>query len=186
MPTEYLDTGEALRQLNLYFDVAAMRESLLYGDRATQWEAECGRLFRRLWAVLKSASESYREEMVQQLAGRAQSLLGDVWDVPPLVIERGLRPETAGHLLANLTRLQAQLVRLRRRLQEIGSDTLVRGLQEVLDDLTAPTARLAAHVNALTSIYDLLLVRPAYRLLEHWLFASPLPYEADEERMEAE
>src|SRR5579872_3160345 len=99
MAAEYLDTKEALRQLNLYFDAESMRASLLYGDRAAHWEEECARVFRHLRAVLKSAAENHRDETTQQLTEQAVSLLGDVVDVPHLVIERGLRPETAGHLL---------------------------------------------------------------------------------------
>jgi len=186
MPSNYLDTSEALRQLNLYFDVDAMRACLLYGDRARQWEEECGRVFRRLWAVLKSATESHREEKVQQHAGRALSLLSDVWDTPALVVERGLRPDTGGHLLGQLTRMQAYLVRLRRRLREIESAGLERGLQDATDDLAFPIARLAAHVHALAAVYDLLMVRPALRTLEHWLFAAPVPVEQDEESVEVD
>jgi hypothetical protein len=186
MPTDYLDSNEALRQLNLYFDVESLRANLLLGDRARLWEEECGRVFRRLWAVLKSAAESHHDEQAQQHAGRALGLLSDVWDVPALVIERGLRPETAGGMAAGLTRMQAHLVRLRRHLREIGSTGLERSLQEAMDDLAFPVARLAAHVNALTAVYDLLMVRPALRILEHWLFDTPAPVEHDEEAAEVE
>ena len=44
-----------------------------------------------------------------------------------------------------------------------------------MEELAIPTARLAAHVNALTAVYDLLMVRPALRVLESWLFEAPAP-----------
>jgi hypothetical protein len=181
MPTDFLDTNEALRQLNLYFDADSVRASLLYGDRGQRWEEECGRVFRRLWAVLKSAGEHHREEEVQHLTNRALNLLTAVWDTPALAVERGLRPETAGHLLAQLTRLQAYLIQLRRHLRDIHSAALEHSLQEAMDDLSFPQARLAGHVHALAAVYDLLMVRPALRTLEHWLFATPIPVELEEE-----
>jgi hypothetical protein len=186
MPADYLDSNEALRQLNLYFDVASVRASLLMEDRGRAWEDDCGRVFRRLWAVLKLAGESHRDEQTQRLVQRALGLLSDIWNTPTLVIERGLRPETAGDLLAQCTRMQVYLVQIRRRLSEIESAGLELSVREGMDDLAFAVARLSAHVHALTSVYDLLMVRPCLRLLEHWLFSTPIPVEAEEEEVEVE
>jgi hypothetical protein len=186
MPAEFLDSNEALRQLSLYLDSGAIRASLLTGDRGHSWESECGRQFRRLWAVLKTVELNHADEEVHRLNARALDLLSEVWDVPALVLERGLRPETGSGLLSNLTRLQTSVVRLRRRLREIDSSALEKSLQDGLDDLASPIAHLATHVNALAAMYDILMVRPALRVMEHWLFGTPVPAERDEESVEAE
>ena len=184
MSVNYLDTNEALRQLNLYFDADAMRASLLVGDRAAAWEGDCGRVFRRLWAVLKSTEENYRDGTTQPLVARALALLNDARETPALVVERGLRPETASSLLAILSRLQAHLVPLRRHLRNLDNSTIHASLLDAMDELALPVMQLAAHVNALASVYDLLLVRPVYRVLESWLYATALPGETDEESRE--
>lgn len=186
MPADYLDTREALRQLNLYFDAEAIRGSVLHGDRASRWEAECVDAFRRLWQLLRSVLDTLPGEQTRALHDRALGLLADSWDVPPLVIQRGLRPETAAHLLSILTQLQAALFRLRIELRKVDESELARQLQESMDEITLPIARLAAHVHALSAIYDLLMVRPAYRVIQHWLFGEALPVEADEEEAEIE
>jgi hypothetical protein len=184
MPTDYLDTSEALRQLNLYFDVDAMRANLLHGERAARWEEECSTGYRRLWELLREVGERHGDEKTQPLHNRAAGHLADAWDVPPLVSQRGLRPETAAHLLSILNQLQVALFRLRIRLRELEDGPLAARVQESLDELTLPTARLAAHVHALASVYDLLMVRPAYRVLEHWLYGAPVPADSDEEGVE--
>jgi hypothetical protein len=186
MPAEFLDTNEALRQLSLYLDPAALRASLLAGDRGRQWETECGRQFRRLWAALKTLELNHSDEEVHRLNVRALDLLSEVWDVPALVIERGLRPETGASLLSNLTRLQTGVIKIRRRLREMGSAALEKSLQDSLDDLAFPIAHLATHVNALAALYDILMVRPALRVIEHWLYGAPAPAERDEESVEAD
>lgn len=186
MPADYLDTQEALRQLNLYFDVEALRSSLLHGDRASRWEGECTEAFRRLWQLLRYVVEMHPDEQTRALHNKALGLLADSWDVPPLVTQRGLRPETAAHLLSILTQFQVALFRLRIRIRETGDTPLVQRLQDSLDELTLPVARLAAHVHALSAVYDLLMVRPAYRVLQQWLFGESPAMEVDEEELEIE
>jgi hypothetical protein len=186
MSADYLDTQEALRQLNLYFDVEAMRASLLHGERANLWEEECSQAFRRLWQLMRSVLDAHPDQQTRGLHDRALGLLADAWDVPPLVTQRGLRPETAAHLLSILTQFQVALFRLRIGLREVRDSELAQMIQDSMDELTLPVARLGAHVHALTAVYDLLMVRPAYRVLQHWLFAEPLPMTADEEEVEIE
>lgn len=175
MAEEYLDADEARQQLDTYFDAASVRANLLIGDRARQWDDECRRVFGRLWAVLKTIADNHPEMRTRQYTEPAVEVLNDLWNKPALVLERRLRPDSAGHLLAMITRLLALLVPLRRRLREINSATLETSLHLAQEELTIPTARLAAHVNALTAVYDLLMVRPTLRALESWVFETPAP-----------
>ena len=184
MPADYLDTGEALRQLNLYFDAEAMRASLLHGERAARWEEECSQAYRRLFELLRVIGGRWQDEATQPIHERAGRLLADAWDVPPLVTQRGLRPETSAHLLSVLNQLLLGLFRLRIRVRELGEAELAQRIQDSMDELMLPTAKLSAHVHALAAVYDLLMVRPAYRVLEHWLFAAPAPSDSDEESVE--
>ena len=179
MPYDQLETNEAIQELNHYFNADSVRESLLIGSRGLRWEEQCESALRYVRVVLKSITDIHREEQTQNYAERASEQLNNAWDSPTLVLERGLRPETAGTLLAQLTRLQAILTQLRRRLHEIGSASLEVSLKDAMDDLAFPTARLPAHVNALTAVYDLLMVRPTLRIVENWLFEGAFP--ADEE-----
>lgn len=184
MPTDYLDTSEALRQLDLYFDAGSMRATLLHGDRAEQWEEECSKAYRRLFELLRGVGEKHGDERTVPLHDRAVRLLADAWDVPPLVVQRGLRPETAAHLLSILNQLQVALFRLRIRVREAGDDPAAQRLQDSMDELTLPSARLSAHVHALSAVYDLLMVRPAYRVLVQWLFGTEVPADIDDESAE--
>jgi hypothetical protein len=186
MSADYLDTEEALRQLNFYFDVEAMRGSILYGERANRWEEDCSVAFRRLWHLLRDVADAHTDEQARELHDRAVGLLADAWDVPPLVTQRGLRPETAAHLLSILSQLQVALFRLRIHLRETEDAARAQKLQDSLDELTLPTGRLAAHVHALTAVYDLLMVRPAYRMLQEWLFGDGVLADMDEDEVEIE
>lgn len=183
MPADYLDSAEALKQLDLYFDVQATRASLLYGDRAARWQDECARAFAALRAPLESAAR-LPDADARDEAARALGLLHDLADVPHLVAERGLRPETAAYLQAAIARLDAHAARIRGRLRALRQPEptgIAAMLADARDELAIPAARLANHVHALVAVYDLLLVRPAYRVLNHWLFEAPLPVGPDEE-----
>ena len=87
--------------------------------------------------MLREALALWRGPALADLAYEpfAQAAIVRLEDLHLLAVERRIDADLA-------LGQQAQLVRLRRRLHEIGGSTLVRGLQEVLDDLAAPTARL--------------------------------------------
>lgn len=178
MSISFFDPKEARRQLDLYFEVDSVRASLLCGDRARQWEEECREVFHALQSLFQAVQQSQPAHDILPWLDRATYLVADMQETPHFVVERGLRPETAAQFLATLTRLQATLIPLRVRLGDFpvsyntGGGSVADRLQRTMDRLTIPTARLAAHVNALAAVYDLLMVRPALRTLEDWLFTD--------------
>lgn len=180
MSAEFLDTDNAIKQLNLYFEPASVRACLLIGVRGKGWEDECCRVIAKFRAELLEIESRHLPGVDGEQLNRLLETLQDIEGMPSQVLMHGLRPELAGLLLANTTRLQAYISAFCRSLEQHQLAELSTVIARHSDSLTLPIARLAAHVSALCALYDLIMVRPILRLLEDWLFIESSSINAED------